>query len=90
MRAHATLKTRPGRIAERARELHLIRRAASPIEVEQVAARPASEGHRDEQRVRDAGGPIDRAQYVCACGYVFEAAVSTSVSCPHCGAAQAW
>jgi hypothetical protein len=42
------------------------------------------------QRVREAGGPLDRASYSCACGYVFDAAVSTSVGCPHCGCAQAW
>jgi hypothetical protein len=42
------------------------------------------------ERVRDAGGPLDRASYVCGCGYVFNAAVSTTVACPHCGADQAW
>ena len=42
------------------------------------------------QRVREAGGPIDEACYPCACGYFFIAPVSTSVSCPHCGAHQAW
>jgi predicted Zn-ribbon and HTH transcriptional regulator len=28
--------------------------------------------------------------YTCTCGYVFQAKVSTSVACPHCGAGQAW
>ena len=42
------------------------------------------------QRMRDAGGPADEACYPCACGYFFIAPVSTSVSCPHCGAKQAW
>jgi hypothetical protein len=41
-------------------------------------------------RVREAGGPIDNASYSCGCGYVFRASVSTTVSCPHCGAGQAW
>ncbi len=37
------------------------------------------------------GGPsLDTALYNCQCGYVFEAAVSTSVGCPHCGGTQAW
>ena len=37
------------------------------------------------------GGPSqDNALYSCSCGFVFEAAVSTSVDCPHCGGAQAW
>jgi len=41
-------------------------------------------------REREAGGPEDRALYQCSCGYVFEASVSTTVGCPHCGDAQAW
>lgn len=44
----------------------------------------------DVERVREAGGPVDRASYSCACGYLFSASVSTSVSCPHCGVYQAW
>jgi rubrerythrin len=44
----------------------------------------------DERRLREAGGPHDRATYSCVCGYVFEADVSTSVACPHCGSSQAW
>jgi hypothetical protein len=43
-----------------------------------------------EALVREAGGPEDTETHACECGYVFEAAVSTSVACPHCGAAQAW
>jgi rubrerythrin len=35
-------------------------------------------------------GPQDHALYACSCGYVFEAEVSTRVSCPHCGETQAW
>jgi hypothetical protein len=41
-------------------------------------------------RERDADRIEDRALYHCHCGYVFHAAVSTSVGCPHCGSAQAW
>jgi hypothetical protein len=40
--------------------------------------------------MRASGGPEDRAAYQCPCGYVFEARVSTSVSCPNCGTGQAW
>lgn len=39
---------------------------------------------------RRAGGPEDRALYACSCGYAFEADVTTSVGCPHCGQSQAW
>jgi hypothetical protein len=42
------------------------------------------------RRVREAGGPTDLASYACQCGYLFTAAVSTTVGCPHCGTAQAW
>ncbi|HEX5851727.1 MAG TPA: hypothetical protein VFY36_01420 [Solirubrobacteraceae bacterium] len=44
----------------------------------------------DVQRVQEAGGPVDHASYSCACGYLFSADVSTSVTCPHCGTGQAW
>ena len=44
----------------------------------------------DERRLRASGGPNDRAHYACACGFVWEADVSASVACPHCGADQAW
>ena len=38
------------------------------------------------------GKPLtnDEAVYHCQCGFVFEAPVSTSVGCPHCGGTQAW
>jgi len=42
------------------------------------------------KRRRDAGAPQDQAVYSCGCGFVFEAHVSTSVGCPHCGGTQAW
>jgi hypothetical protein len=44
----------------------------------------------DVRRAREAGGPLDRASYNCSCGMQFDAAVSTSVACPHCGTEQAW
>jgi hypothetical protein len=53
------------------------------------------------RRTRHAGSPArernqranisqDAALYSCGCGYVFKAAVTTSVGCPHCGTDQAW
>ena len=39
---------------------------------------------------RGAGGPQDLGSYSCECGLVFLSPVSTSVSCPHCGAEQSW
>lgn len=55
---------------------------AEPLEL-QVPALP-------QARERAAGGPEDRAAYRCECGFVFEAPVSTTVGCPHCGGTQAW
>jgi hypothetical protein len=51
---------------------------------------PVPEPLEPEALVREAGGPEDNETHACGCGYVFEAAVSTSVACPHCGAGQAW
>jgi hypothetical protein len=42
-------------------------------------------------RSRGQGGQTqDRALYTCSCGLAFDALVSTSVGCPHCGTTQAW
>ena len=56
-------------------------RSAPPAE---PVPKPAT---RDARR---GGGPEDRALYACMCGYAFQAAVTTSVDCPHCGTQQAW
>jgi hypothetical protein len=64
------------------------RRAQEPaVRPTDTAVRPSDMA---VQRVRDAGGPVDRASYACPCGLLFEAKVSTTVMCPHCGAGQAW
>ena len=60
--------------------------------------RPGSAGKRrarrelspDRERYQRANVNEDAALYSCSCGYVFKAAVTTSVGCPHCGSAQAW
>jgi Zn finger protein HypA/HybF involved in hydrogenase expression len=45
----------------------------------------------ERSRAKRLGGHAeDTAVYNCECGMVFEAAVSTAVSCPHCGGHQAW
>ncbi len=75
------LNTRSQRRPSRGRRQH---HAPSAVEPAARAYDPAVE------RVRQAGGPIDSASYACACGYLFRASVSTSVTCPHCGAGQAW
>ncbi len=47
-------------------------------------------GDTFEWDMRQTDGPTDRAFYDCGCGYKFTARVATTVSCPHCGAGQAW
>jgi hypothetical protein len=70
--------------AHQAPQTHQAPQACEPTPVAHKLSDPAA------QRVREAGGPIDRASYTCTCGYVFLASVSTTVECPHCHAAQAW
>jgi hypothetical protein len=48
---------------------------------------PKTTPTRDQARV---GPPQDRATYNCGCGYIFQADVTTSVGCPHCGCELAW
>ena len=73
-----------------------VRTTHNPAKEAAAAAEPApgrrAAGGCDPavDRVRQAGGPIDTALYTCCCGYLFSAAVSTTVSCPHCGTGQAW
>lgn len=84
MRVRPQTKTK-----DRPRRLRPTRRThQTPAPPQEAAAAP--EDHLDERRARESGGPLDRAQYACSCGYVFDAEVSTSVSCPHCGTPQAW
>jgi hypothetical protein len=80
------------RIARRLdRDAHAPARPAAPAPApDPASAAPAEVDHPHERRARESGGPIDRAQYTCGCGMVFQAPVSTSVSCPHCGGGQAW
>jgi hypothetical protein len=73
------------------------RRRQTPDRHPQTHSAPAVTGvHAHEPRPRDphvwSGQRLanDRAVYTCQCGYVFEAPVSTSVGCPHCGSTQAW
>jgi hypothetical protein len=73
------------------RRPHAEAATAAPAAPAQAAHAPAPvDDLADERRMRESGGPDDRAMYTCSCGYVFEADVSTSVTCPHCGTGQAW
>ena len=53
---------------------------------------PMSPRGSTEGSVRHRAGPPpeDKALYTCSCGFVFDAPVTTSVQCVHCGQTQAW
>ena len=66
------------------------RRHARPTRKNRSAPSPESVPTPATRDARRGGGPEDRALYACMCGYAFQAAVTTSVDCPHCGTQQAW
>lgn len=84
-----TVRTRRHRLTARPR---LGRRAGTLIGVLDLprSQTDAEQAQAPEARERAAGGPEDRAAYTCSCGFAFEAPVSTTVGCPHCGGTQAW
>jgi hypothetical protein len=85
------MRVRPNRNAtEPRRRSGVLRRNHAPSRPEPPAPAPDEHDLADERRARESGGPEDHAMYTCTCGYVFQAKVSTSVACPHCGAGQAW
>ena len=87
------MRVRPNRNANESHRSGSLRRPHAFMRDEPAppAADPiARDDLADERRAREAGGPEDRAMYTCSCGYVFQAEVSTSVACPHCGMGQAW
>ena len=68
------------------RPLNLPRRRSS----RGISLRPKGVATPGRERNKRANVSEDAALYSCSCGYVFKAAVTTSVGCPHCGSAQAW
>jgi hypothetical protein len=90
MRVRLTRQTDTRRRAAPGRRPHVVPHHADEAPVAPAPLAEADDETAAERRWRDAGGPQDEASYECSCGYVFEAAVSTSVTCPHCGAGQAW
>ena len=93
-RRRSERRSRPRR-AERLRRRTDSARQEAPLSRRPAAELPARAAQPSScdpavEKVRRAGGPLDVAVYTCTCGYLFSAAVSTTVSCPHCGAGQAW
>jgi hypothetical protein len=73
----------------------LRRRRMNSVSADRRSAEPAPtrlvHDRQPGERSRRLGGTSqDRALYSCGCGYAFDAFVSTSVDCPHCGDRQAW
>jgi hypothetical protein len=85
-RQRITARSRLARgVARVTRESQALPQPEAGDDVPTASGRPVA-----QQRERRAGGPEDTARYHCHCGFVFDAAVSASVACPHCGGAQAW
>jgi hypothetical protein len=72
------------------RHIPLRRGRGAHVRPRVVGTDDAAQPERPVERHRRAGGPEDRALYSCSCGYQFDAPVSASVQCPHCGQGQAW
>lgn len=66
------------------------RHAEEPAPAQPSPQERCRELNGPENRERRTGGPQDQALYICRCGSAFQAVVTASVSCPHCGDAQAW
>lgn len=81
-----TVLTRSHRTRPRPRLGRKARRVAADPQPDPRLATPPAPFARE----REAGGPEDIASYRCSCGCIFQATVSTSVGCPHCGSTQAW
>ena len=76
-------KSRSGRKPTRQRQ-------SAPARRRREAESPARRPNGPENREMRTGGPQDKALYVCRCGSAFQAVVTASVRCPHCGETQAW
>ena len=87
----STLKTRHRGVPRRPRTDSNVKAASTREQAaEAIAEEPPAPLDSALLRIRAAGGPVDEASFTCQCGYVFAASVSTTVTCPHCGASQAW
>jgi hypothetical protein len=69
---------------------HRITRVSSDRRAAETGSGSTSRDTQADRSRRHGGSSQDRALYSCSCGYAFDALVSTSVDCPHCGDRQAW
>jgi rubrerythrin len=90
MRVRSNRQSETRRRSGPSRRGSVLRREPAVPEVDESQAAASEDDLFDEHRLRASGGPDDRAQYTCGCGYVWKADVSASVACPNCGASQAW
>ena len=72
------------------RRPHVFGRPAAPETAAAPPAPAAGPDHAAERRHRESVACEDTAHYSCSCGFQFQAPVTTSVACPHCGSGQAW
>jgi hypothetical protein len=90
MRVRSNRQSETRRRSGPARRGSVLRRDPAVPSVDEPDPAASEDDLFDERRLRASGGPDDRAQYACGCGYVWKTDVSASVACPHCGASQAW
>jgi hypothetical protein len=91
MRVHSRRQTKDTRRRPKAAPRPaVVRRDEAPVAAPARRPDPLDDDLADERRLRESGGPHDRAQYACSCGFVWCGDVSASVACPHCGSSQAW
>ena len=74
------VRSKPAKKLLRRPARHSARSGGAAIEPVRTVARSRREGGQSQ----------DCALYTCGCGFAFNAPVSTSVGCPHCGSTQAW
>ena len=72
------------------RRPHVFGRPAAVEDAPQPEVAVVADAHADERRHRESVACEDSAHYACSCGFQFQAPVTTSVACPHCGTSQAW
>jgi len=89
-RVDSTRRRREGFRGDGSDQRAAVEDAPRPVKVRPPAAVAVGDVRRE--RGTCSGRPLtnDSATYHCQCGFVFEAPVSTSVGCPHCGGTQAW
>jgi hypothetical protein len=88
--SYETMLTRTRRSETLARRVRERGAGLAPARVSRALRGPSAEPAPHASERRDVDPSQDVAVYNCHCGMVFDAPVSTTIACPHCGDAQGW